>query len=271
MHSSLIGKVEKANRYARELDRITIDRLSLTFRGDNDTHHVGLDAGQWHCTCHYFESWGSCVHLLTLQKIFGVMLPEEAQVSIFAAAEPVTGLTAAAPASRARRQRSSQRSQATHRAARRVERPAARRPSPVRAPVVDGRLTDAVLRGPGHDEALTGRVEREADRRRRSRRRGDRGDREPSPASQPAVSRTTTGSPWAAIVAMRLPSPEAASSRSPLGPSVTSPVVVSTIAASGPRHRPSRPPGDRARSRRAGPPRRRDRSRSRTPMPRSDR
>ena len=40
MHSSLIGKVEKANRYARELDRITIDRLSLTFRGDNDTHHV---------------------------------------------------------------------------------------------------------------------------------------------------------------------------------------------------------------------------------------
>ena len=71
MHSSLIGKVEKANRYARELDRITIDRLSLTFRGDNDTHHVSLDAGQWRCTCHYFESWASCVHLLTLQKVFG--------------------------------------------------------------------------------------------------------------------------------------------------------------------------------------------------------
>ena len=52
MHSSLIGKVEKANRYARELDRITIDRLALTFRGDNDTHLVSLDAGQWHCTCH---------------------------------------------------------------------------------------------------------------------------------------------------------------------------------------------------------------------------
>ena len=46
MHSSLIGKVEKANRYARELDRITIDRLALTFRGDNDTHHVSLDAGR---------------------------------------------------------------------------------------------------------------------------------------------------------------------------------------------------------------------------------
>jgi hypothetical protein len=45
MHSSLIGKVEKANRYARELDRISIDRIALTFRGDNDTHHITLDAG----------------------------------------------------------------------------------------------------------------------------------------------------------------------------------------------------------------------------------
>ena len=85
MHSSLIGKVEKANRYARELDRITIDRVALTFRGDNDTHHVSLDAGQWHCTCHYFDSWRTCVHVLTLQKIMGVMLPDEAQESIFSA------------------------------------------------------------------------------------------------------------------------------------------------------------------------------------------
>jgi hypothetical protein len=85
MHSSLIGKVEKANRYARELDRITIDRLALTFRGDNDTHHVSLDAAQWHCTCHYFDSWQTCVHVLTLQKIMGVMLPEESQESIFSA------------------------------------------------------------------------------------------------------------------------------------------------------------------------------------------
>jgi hypothetical protein len=92
MHSSLIGKVEKANRYARELDRITIDRIALTFRGDNDTHHITLDAGQWRCNCHYFESWGACVHLLALQKVFGVMLPDDAQVSIFA--QPATAPTA---------------------------------------------------------------------------------------------------------------------------------------------------------------------------------
>ena len=56
MHSSVIGKIEKANRYARELDRITIDRLSLTFRGDNDTHRVSLESDPWQCNCHYFES-----------------------------------------------------------------------------------------------------------------------------------------------------------------------------------------------------------------------
>ena len=27
MHSSVIGKIEKANRYARELDRITFERI----------------------------------------------------------------------------------------------------------------------------------------------------------------------------------------------------------------------------------------------------
>jgi hypothetical protein len=85
MHSSLIGKVEKANRYARELDRISFQQLAVTFKGDNDTHTVRLDGEAWRCTCHFFESWGSCVHVLSLQKILGVMLPETAQVSIFTA------------------------------------------------------------------------------------------------------------------------------------------------------------------------------------------
>jgi hypothetical protein len=85
MHSTLIGKVEKANRYARELDRISFEQLAVTFKGDNDTHTVRLDGGAWQCTCHFFESWGSCVHVLALQKILGVMLPETAQTSIFSA------------------------------------------------------------------------------------------------------------------------------------------------------------------------------------------
>jgi len=83
MHSSLIGKIEKANRYARETDRIRFDRLSITFRGDNDTHRVTLDADRWKCNCHYFETWDTCCHTMALQKILGEMLPEAAQTSLF--------------------------------------------------------------------------------------------------------------------------------------------------------------------------------------------
>lgn len=86
MHSSVIGKIEKANRYARETDRITFDRLAVTFRGDNDTHRVSLDADEWQCNCHYFESWSTCAHILAIQKILGQMLPDAAQTSLFPAA-----------------------------------------------------------------------------------------------------------------------------------------------------------------------------------------
>ena len=96
MHSSVIGKIEKANRYARELDRITIDGLSLTFRGDNDTHRVTLEADRWQCTCHYFESWKTCAHVLAMQKILGQMLSEQAQTSFFGA--PDSALVEASPA-----------------------------------------------------------------------------------------------------------------------------------------------------------------------------
>lgn len=88
MHSSVIGKIEKAHRYARELDRITIDQVSLTFRGDNDTHVVTLDADRWHCNCHSFESWTYCAHVLAMQQILGPMLAESAQTGYFGSPEP---------------------------------------------------------------------------------------------------------------------------------------------------------------------------------------
>ncbi len=76
MHSSVIGKVEKANRYARELDRIRFERMSVTFRGDNDDHRIRLDADGWACTCHSFSIMNDCAHVLAMQKVLGVMLAE---------------------------------------------------------------------------------------------------------------------------------------------------------------------------------------------------
>ena len=79
MHSSLIGKIEKARRYAQERDRICFASFKTTFRGSNDQHVVEYADGRWHCTCNFFSGWGLCAHTMALERIMGEMLPKEAR------------------------------------------------------------------------------------------------------------------------------------------------------------------------------------------------
>ena len=81
MHSSMIGKVEKAMRYAHEPDRVKISGLTASFSGDNGAHAVSLDADAWHCDCHLFESAGGCSHTLAVQKMLDPMLSDAAKVT----------------------------------------------------------------------------------------------------------------------------------------------------------------------------------------------
>ena len=83
MQSSLIGKIEKAKRYAQEKERITFRELSVKFRGENDDYTVGYQDEKWHCSCHFFSNWGLCSHTMALEKILGDMLPEEALTAQF--------------------------------------------------------------------------------------------------------------------------------------------------------------------------------------------
>lgn len=78
MQSSLIGKIEKAKRYAQEKDRITFTELSVNFRGENDTHVTKYGIEGWNCTCDFFSHWGLCCHTMAMEKILGDMLPKEA-------------------------------------------------------------------------------------------------------------------------------------------------------------------------------------------------
>ena len=78
MQSSLIGKIEKAKRYAQGTERITLSEFSVEFRGDNNTYTTGYKNGKWHCSCHFFPSWGRCSHTMALEKILSNMLPKEA-------------------------------------------------------------------------------------------------------------------------------------------------------------------------------------------------
>jgi len=85
MQSSLIGKIEKAKRYAQETERVTFSELSVKFRGENDNYTTEYKNGKWHCSCPFFSSWGTCSHTMALEKILSNMLPEEALTVQFAA------------------------------------------------------------------------------------------------------------------------------------------------------------------------------------------
>ncbi|MCC7103620.1 MAG: hypothetical protein IT307_00620 [Chloroflexi bacterium] len=78
MHSSLIGKIQKANLYAREPERVRFSEFSATFKGEHDAYDVSLSDGQWRCSCHFFPTWHTCSHVMALQKLIGSMLPKEA-------------------------------------------------------------------------------------------------------------------------------------------------------------------------------------------------
>lgn len=81
MKSDLIGKIEKARRYAQERDRITFTGLNVTFRGENDIHNVAFADGRWSCTCDFFARWGTCSHTMALERVLEGMLPEGATAS----------------------------------------------------------------------------------------------------------------------------------------------------------------------------------------------
>lgn len=78
VNSSVIGKIEKAKRYARERDRMQLKGLSVHFRGENDDHEVSLSNGKWHCSCEFFAGHTTCAHTMALEHVLEGMLPVEA-------------------------------------------------------------------------------------------------------------------------------------------------------------------------------------------------
>jgi hypothetical protein len=87
----MIGKVEKAMRYAHEPDRVRVSSLSATFAGDNGSHTISLDADAWHCDCHLFGSAGGCSHTLAIQKMLDPLLSDaQKETPLYGRAEVAT-------------------------------------------------------------------------------------------------------------------------------------------------------------------------------------
>ncbi len=80
MDYGMIGKIEKAKRYAGEKERISIDTFEATFEGDNNNHQVKYDQGEWSCDCSFFQRRGVCSHTMALERILKGMIREPAEV-----------------------------------------------------------------------------------------------------------------------------------------------------------------------------------------------
>lgn len=89
MNSSMIGKIEKAHRYAQEPDRINFNTFDTTIRGDNNDYNVRLTENGWDCTCPTFQRrlLDTCSHVMAMQLMLGEMLKDEDRYST---PEPVT-------------------------------------------------------------------------------------------------------------------------------------------------------------------------------------
>ena len=79
MNSSMIGKIEKAHRYAQEPERVRFQSLKATFHGGHDDHNVELSDGHWRCSCHTFSSHvlGTCAHVMAIQQMISPMLSQD--------------------------------------------------------------------------------------------------------------------------------------------------------------------------------------------------
>jgi hypothetical protein len=47
MHSSLIGKIEKAKRYANEKGKVNLHQIKVSLVGDHSTHEVSYESNRW--------------------------------------------------------------------------------------------------------------------------------------------------------------------------------------------------------------------------------
>ena len=80
MDYGMIGKLDKAKRYAEERKRFLFNRFDITFRGDNNDHNVNYENGTFRCDCEFFITHKRCSHTMALEILLKDMLtvPQQA-------------------------------------------------------------------------------------------------------------------------------------------------------------------------------------------------
>ncbi len=79
MDSGMIGKIQKAKRYAQERERFHIQALTVFMDGANNSHRISFADEKWNCDCDFFRSHGLCTHTMALEELLKGMLPVPAE------------------------------------------------------------------------------------------------------------------------------------------------------------------------------------------------
>jgi len=74
MDSGLIGKLEKAKRYAEDRRRFLFTQFEVDFKGDNGDHHVSYSGGVFKCDCEFFLTHRRCGHSMALEILLKDMI-----------------------------------------------------------------------------------------------------------------------------------------------------------------------------------------------------
>ena len=80
MDYGMIGKIEKAKRYAEDRKRFRFNKFDVTFHGDNNEHHVVFEEGAFQCDCEFFLTHKRCGHTMALEILLKEMIPTTEQV-----------------------------------------------------------------------------------------------------------------------------------------------------------------------------------------------
>jgi len=74
MDYGLIGKMDKAKRYAEERERFSFTSFELKFHGDNNDHVVSYNNGKFQCDCEFFLTHERCAHSMALDELLKDMI-----------------------------------------------------------------------------------------------------------------------------------------------------------------------------------------------------
>jgi hypothetical protein len=77
MDYGMIGKLDKARRYATERNRFKFSSFTVTMDGTNNLHTIRFDKGTWTCDCDFFQTRGRCSHTMALEIILEGMITVE--------------------------------------------------------------------------------------------------------------------------------------------------------------------------------------------------